>query len=110
MAEAAVHSKEVVLLSVIHCLLLQPLFVRILCLVLVLLFSISYPSSLPIILMGKSEQVALLELSFRCFVTVLWPFLTMPLVGLQYVNVVFPGHTHLLLYLVIIRQFAPSLI
>ena len=43
-------------------------------------------------------MVALLVLSYRCIVTinVLWLFLTMPWVGLQYVSVVFPDHTHLL--------------
>ena len=37
-------------------------------------------------------------LSFRCFVTVkvLWLYLTVPRVGLQFVTVVFPDHTHLL--------------
>ena len=36
--------------------------------------------------------------TFRCIVTinVLWLFLTVPLVGLQYVIVVLPDHTHLL--------------
>ena len=42
--------------------------------------------------------VPLLLLSYRCIVTinVLWPFLTVSWVGLQYVIVVFPDHTHLL--------------
>ena len=42
--------------------------------------------------------VALLFLSYRCIVTinVLWLFLAVPCVGLQYVIVVFPDHTHLL--------------
>ena len=41
---------------------------------------------------------ALLLLSFRCLVTanVLWPFLTVPWVGLQCVIVVFSDHTHFL--------------
>ena len=57
----AVHSKVVVLLLLlIHCLLLLPLFVGELCLVLVLLFSTLCPSSFVIILMGKREVVALL--------------------------------------------------
>ena len=55
-------------------------------------------SSFEIILKRKRKLVALLLLSYRCIVTinVLWLFLTMPLVGLQYVILVFPDHTHLL--------------
>ena len=43
-------------------------------------------------------MVAVLLLSYRCIVTinVLWLFLTVLWVGLQYVIVVFPDHTHLL--------------
>ena len=52
-------TKAVVLLLLIHCLLLLPLFVVVLCLVLVLLFSTLSPSSFAIILMGKRELVAL---------------------------------------------------
>ena len=41
---------------------------------------------------------ALLLLSYICIVTikVMWPFLTVPWAGLQYVIMVFPDHTHLL--------------
>ena len=55
-------------------------------------------SSFAISLKWKKKLVALLLLSYRCFVTlnVLWLFLTVPWVGLQYVIVVFPDHTHLL--------------
>ena len=60
MASAAVHSKAVVLLLMIHCLLLLPLFLGFLCLVLVLLPSTLCPSSVAITLMGKRELVALL--------------------------------------------------
>ena len=44
------------------------------------------------------KLVAFHLLSYRCIVTinVLWLFLTVPWVGLQYVIVVFPDHTHLL--------------
>ena len=47
--------------------------------------------------------VALLFLSFGCLVTVnvVWLFLTMLWVGLQFVSVVFPDHTHLLFYLML---------
>ena len=43
----------------------------------------------------------MLLLSYRCIVTmnVLWFFLTVPWVGLQYVIVVFSDHTHLLFQL-----------
>ena len=51
----------VVLLLLIYCLLLLPLFVGVLCLVLVLSFGTSCPSSFAIILMGKRELVALLK-------------------------------------------------
>ena len=56
-------------------------------------------SSFAIILTRKRELVALLLLSFRCLVTVivLWLFLDVPWVGLQYVILVFPDHTHLFL-------------
>ena len=57
--------------------------------------------SFAIILTMKSELVALLLLSFGCLLTVniLWLFLTVPWVGLQFVIVVFPDHTHLLFYI-----------
>ena len=51
-------------------------------------------SSFAIILMGKRESVALLCLSSWCLVIVVWLFLTMPQVCLQFVIVVFPDHTH----------------
>ena len=49
----------------------------------------------------KRELVTLLLLSFGCLVTVnvLWLSLTVPWVGLQYVIVVVPDHTRLLLEL-----------
>ena len=46
--------------------------------------------------MGKRELVALLCLSSSCLVIVVWLFLTMPRVCLQFVIVVFPDHPHLL--------------
>ena len=48
-----------------------------------------------IILMGKTELVALFNLSSICLVMVEWLFLTVPW-GLQFVIVVLPDHTHLL--------------
>ena len=51
---------------------------------------------LQIFLVRKRELVALLWLSCWCLVIVivLWLFLTVPPVGLQFVIVVFPDHTH----------------
>ena len=70
----------------------------VLCLSLICYALLYVNSSFAIILKRKRKLVALLLLSCRCFVTVnvLWLFLTMPWVGLQYVIVVFPDHTHLL--------------
>ena len=53
-------------------------------------------SSFAFILNGKREMVALLSLSSWCLVMVLWLFLAVPWVCLQFVIVVFPDHTHLL--------------
>ena len=51
-------------------------------------------SSIAIILMGKRELVALLNLSSWCLVMVEWLFLAVPWGCLQFVIVVFPDHTH----------------
>ena len=53
-------------------------------------------SSIAIILMGKRELVALLNLSSWCLVMVERLFLTVPWGCLQFVIVVFPDYTHLL--------------
>ena len=53
-------------------------------------------SSIAIILMGKRELVALLNLSSWCLVMVERLFLAVPQGCLQFVIVVFPDHTHLL--------------
>ena len=53
-------------------------------------------SSIAIILMGKRELVALLNLSSWCLVMVERLFLAVPRDCLQFVIVVFPDHTHLL--------------
>ena len=53
-------------------------------------------SSIAIILMGKSELVALLNLSSWCLVMVEWLFLAVPWGCLRFVIVVIPDHTHLL--------------
>ena len=53
-------------------------------------------SSFAVTLMGKRKLVALLRLFSWCFVVVVWLFLAVPRVCLQFVIVVFPDHTHLL--------------
>ena len=52
--------------------------------------------SIVIILMGKRELIALLNLSSWCLVVVERLFLAVPRGCLQFVIVVFPDHTHLL--------------
>ena len=54
--------------------------------------------SFAIILMGKIELVALLSLSGWCLVIVVWLFLAVPWVCLQFVIVVIPDHAHLLFF------------
>ena len=55
-------------------------------------------SSIAIILMGKRELVALLNLSSWCLVMVEQLFLAVPWGCLRFVIVVFPDHTHLLFW------------
>ena len=57
-------------------------------------------SSVAIILMGKRELVALLNLSSWCLVMVEWLFLAVPWGCLRYLIVVFPDHTHLIFFVV----------
>ena len=99
MVYGAVRSKAMVLvlLSFVQCIYF-PLFVGVLCLSLFCYALLYVNSCFAIISKGKRKLVALLLLSYRCSVTinVLWLFLTVPWVGLQYVIVVFPDHTHLL--------------
>ena len=56
-------------------------------------------SSIAIILIGKRELIALLNLSSWCLVMVERLFLAVPWGCLQFVIVVFPDHTHLLFFL-----------
>ena len=56
-------------------------------------------SSIAIILMGKRELIALLNLSSWCLVMVERLFLAVPQGCLQFVIVVFPDHTHLLFFI-----------
>ena len=51
-------------------------------------------SRIAIILMGKRELVDLLNLSSLCLLIVVWLFLEVPWVCLQFVIVVFPDNTH----------------
>ena len=69
----------------------SPLFVGVLCLYLFCYALLCAHSSFEIILKRKRKLVALLLLSYRCIVTinVLWLFLKVPWVGLQYVIVIF---------------------
>ena len=55
--------------------------------------------SIAIILMGKRELVALLNLSSWCLVMVERLFLAVPGGCLQFVNVEFPDHTQLLFFI-----------
>ena len=61
-------------------------------------------SSIAIILMGKRELIALLNLSSWYLVMIERLFLTVPRGCLQFVIVVFPDHTHLL-FLLVFRCF-----
>ena len=73
------------------------------------LFTLLYvPSSFAIILMGKRELVALLSLSSWCLVIVMWLFLAVPWVRLQFVIVVFPDHAHQL-FLILQEDLTSSL-
>ena len=56
-------------------------------------------SSITIILMGKRELIALLNLSSWCLVMVEWLFLAVPQGCLRFVIVVFPDHSHLLFFI-----------
>ena len=57
-------------------------------------YALLYDHSSFAILMGKRELVALLSLSSCCLVVVVWLFLAVPWVCLQYLIMVFPDHTH----------------
>ena len=57
-------------------------------------------SSIAIILMGKGELVALLNLSSWCLVMVEQLLLAVPQGCLRFVIVVFPDHSHLLFLLI----------
>ena len=66
-------------------------------------------SRIAIILMGKRELVALLNLSSWCLVMVKWLFLEVSWGHLRFVIVVFPDHTHLLFFELYSRCLMSSL-
>ena len=90
----AVCSKAVVLLLLTFCLLLLPLWESVCSMFCCTLLYVH--SSIAIILMGKRELVALLNLSSWCLVMVEPLFLAVPQGCLRFVIVVLPDHTHLL--------------
>ena len=55
-------------------------------------------SCIAVILLGKRELVALLNLSSWCLVVVGWLFLVVPWGCLRFLIVVFPDHAHLLFF------------
>ena len=61
-------------------------------------------SSIAIILMGKRELIALLNLSSWCLMMVERLFLAVPRGCLQFVIVVFPDHSHLLFFILTIPR------
>ena len=67
-------------------------------------------SSIAIILMGKRQLVALLNLSSWCLVMVEWLFLAVPRGCLRFVIVVFPDHTHLVFFSVFFFVFFLALV
>ena len=85
---------EVVLLLLTFCLLLLPLWESVIV--------------IAIILMGKRELIALLNLSSWCLVMVERLFLAVPRGCLQFVIVVFPDHTHLLFLICFKRSIYSS--
>ena len=83
-----------VLLLLTFCLLLHPFWESVIVLCFVVRYFVHF--SIAIILMGKRELIALLNLSSWCLVMVGRLFLTVPRGCLQFVIVVSPDHTHLL--------------
>ena len=65
-------------------------------------------ASFVIILVGKRELVALLSLSSLCLVVVVWLFLAVPWVCLQFMIVVFSDHTYYFSYSGPLGVFGPG--
>ena len=97
-AYAAVRSKAVVLLLLTFLFIVTPIVgvcnCSMFCCTLLYVHS-----SIAIILMGKRELVALLDMSSWCLVMVERLFLAVPRGCLPFVIVAFPDHTHLLFLL-----------
>ena len=70
MTKAAVHSKAMVLVLLIYCLMYFPLFVVVLCLSLFCYALLCVHSSFAVILKRKKKLVALILLSYRCIFTI----------------------------------------
>ena len=85
-----------VLLLLNFCLLLLPLLESVIVLFCCTLFYDQF--GIAIILMGKRELVALLNMSSWCLVMVEWLFLAVPWGCLRFVIVVLPDHTHYFLH------------
>ena len=66
-------------------------------------------SSFAIILVRKKELVALLSVSSWCLLMVVWLFLAVPWGCLQFVNEVFPDHTHLLFLIHRVISFSDAM-
>ena len=107
MTLTAVRSKVVVLLLMILLLIVTPVVVfcnfSMFCCALLCVHS-----SFAIFSKGVRELVALLCLSSLSLVIVVWLFLAMPQLFLQFVKVVFPDHTRLL-FLVITLMYCNRL-
>ena len=61
-------------------------------------------SSIVMVLMGKRDLFALLNLSSWCLVMVEWLFLAVPSSCPWFVIVIFPDHTHLLFLTILLKQ------
>ena len=96
-AWAAVRSKAVVLLLLTFLFIVTPIVGVCNCSLFCYTFLYVH-SSIAIILMGKRELVALLNLSSWCLMMVERLFLAVPWGCLRFVIVVFPDHTHLLFF------------
>ena len=96
MASAAVRSEAVVLLLLIHCWLFHPLWDS----VIALCFAVRY--FMPILVLqpfdGEERGGCFALLSSWCLVIDVRFLLMMPRVCLQFVILVFPDHTHLIIF------------
>ena len=103
MAWDAVRSKAVVLL-LLTCFTVTPIVGVCNCFMFCCMLLYVH-STFAIILMGKRELVALLSFSFLCLLIVVWLYLVVPCVCLQFVIVVFADHNHLLFLLSTAKKY-----